>query len=225
MNLSEAIQELENFVEKFRIAVFADDKTPLPNALALREESVFIDNGTSEFNIIIFGDLNRFKGLNDLYGHDAGDIAIREAGTLLHEIVNEILHCKAFRTSGDEFVCLLTTNSIDKFLQFLADFAEINFLYEKKPLKTAMSFGYAISDKKTSFTDLLGRAELACQSAKITGDGICVKWTEELERDVPTNLRSRCQKCGAGIVCNIPKQSLFQKLRFCPCCGETLQSI
>jgi ribosomal protein S27AE len=85
-----------------------------------------------------------------------------------------------------------------------------------------MSFGYAIKDGKTSVSDLLERAEMACQYAKAEGDGFCVGWSEEIQRNQLINLRERCQKCGAKISCNIPAQNAPTKLKLCPCCGESL---
>jgi hypothetical protein len=60
MNLDEAILQLEEVVAQIRKASFADDKTPLKNALALRNEVKSIEVGNTEFDVVIFGDLNGF---------------------------------------------------------------------------------------------------------------------------------------------------------------------
>lgn len=221
MNLREAIEQLEKIVDEVRQAVFVDDKTKLKNALALRDEALLIDNGKSEFDVVIFGDLNRFKGLNDLHGHDAGNLAINQAGERIYDVA-EKLSAKAFRQSGDEFVILLKKDLIESFVSDASSFAEIIFSYYEKPLKTAMSFGYAVNDGKTSFSDLLERAEMACQYAKNQGDGICVGWSESIKQNPIVNLRDRCQNCGAKISCNVPTQNAPVKLKLCPCCGDSL---
>ncbi|MGI8654519.1 MAG: diguanylate cyclase domain-containing protein [Pyrinomonadaceae bacterium] len=194
MNLREAIEQLGQVVEDIKQAVVVDDKTPLKNALALRDESVLIDRGESEFDMIIFGDLNRFKTLNDAHGHDAGDVAIRVVGERISQTIIERWKAKAFRQSGDEFVILLRRDLIKRFLQETSAFAEILFTHREESLKTAMSFGYAVSDGKTNFNDLLKRAEVACQSAKNQGDGICIKWSKAIERNALISFRERCQK-------------------------------
>lgn len=224
MNLREAIDQLGLVFEKVKQAVFVDDKTPLKNALALRDEAALIDVGSSEFDVIIFGDLNRFKGLNDQYGHYAGDVAISKVGEKIQESFVQMLQGKGFRQSGDEFIILLKQASTEEFLKESTSFVEILFSYEGESLKTAMSFGYAISDGKTSFSDLLGRAEVACQNAKNQGDGVCVAWSEEVQRNALINLRGRCPKCEAKISCYVPKQNApnQNKLRRCPCCDEPL---
>jgi hypothetical protein len=53
MNLREAIEQLGQVVEDIKQAVVVDDKTPLKNALALRDESVLIDRGESKFDVIV----------------------------------------------------------------------------------------------------------------------------------------------------------------------------
>lgn len=219
MKLIEAIKQLDKIVDEIRQAVFVDDKTPLKNALGLREESALIDKGESEFEVVFFGDLNRFKGLNDQFGHDAGDVAILKAGEKIHQIAVERYSAKAFRQSGDEFVILLKKENVGEFLTALPEFEKISFSYEEKTLITAMSFGYAVNDDETEFIGLLKNAETACQIAKNEGDGICIKWTEDIERNALVNFRDRCQNCNAKISCNVPKQNAPEKLKFCPACG------
>lgn len=222
MNLSEAITQLEDVVNDVRGAASADDITRLPNAFALRAVARLIDAGDSKFGVIVFGDLNRFKGLNDLHGHEAGDVAIYEAGERLRQVVIEELKAQAFRRSGDEFVVLLRPSQLKPFKRVAPSFAAILFEHRKVALKTTMSFGYAARDGKTSFADLLTRAETACRHAKAQGDGVCVSWSDEIQRNPLVNLRDGCQMCGAAINCNVPKQNAPARLISCPCCGEPL---
>lgn len=69
MNLDIAIEQLLEAASKVRAKSFADDKTPLGNALALSREKALINIGQSEFDVIVFGDLNDFKHLNDTHTH------------------------------------------------------------------------------------------------------------------------------------------------------------
>lgn len=222
MSLDDAIGQLESLVAEIRRVSFYDDKTPLGNALALAQEERRINEGVSEFDVIIFGDLNDFKHLNDEYGHEAGDLAIKRVGETIHEIVAEGTLAKAFRQSGDEFVILLKQDLVERFLSVASSFGHIFFSHKGQELRTAMSLGYAYSDGKTSFRDLLGRAEVACQHAKAQGDGICIEWTEDMKLNPLVRKSGRCQKCSAKISCNVPAQNAPATLNFCPCCGEPL---
>ena len=116
MNLDESIDQLERFVRDVRQSSLIDDKTTLGSALALRQEERIINEGNAFLTIVVFGDLNDFKHLNDEHGHEAGDVAISEVGKKIHKIVVEDLRGKAFRLSGDEFVILVDANAIDAFL-------------------------------------------------------------------------------------------------------------
>jgi diguanylate cyclase (GGDEF)-like protein len=91
MNLDEAIEGLEKLVAEVRSASLTDDKTRLGSALALRQEARLMNEGVSEFDVIIFGDLDDFKHLNDLHGHDAGDVAINKVGEVIHKLIVEDL--------------------------------------------------------------------------------------------------------------------------------------
>lgn len=98
----------------------------------------------------------------------------------------------------------------------------IAFSYNEKQLTAAMSIGYARSDGKTSFDDLLERADLACQFAKAQGDGTCVEWTEDLLLNPLIRISGKCRNCGAKISCNLPRQNAPSELKVCPCCAELL---
>ncbi len=57
-------------------------------------------------------DLNRFKEVNDLYGHAAGDIVLKTLGARMHEVLHE--NETLARLGGDEFVAVQTSSDRDK---------------------------------------------------------------------------------------------------------------
>lgn len=56
--------------------------------------------------VLFFIDLDGFKKINDTYGHDAGDLALIEAGVRFRECVRE--HDTVARIGGDEFIIVLS---------------------------------------------------------------------------------------------------------------------
>jgi len=52
-------------------------------------------------------------------------------------------------------------------LSIVFELGNVLFSHKEKDLRTGMSLGYARSDGKASFSDLLERAEAACQNAKL----------------------------------------------------------
>jgi diguanylate cyclase len=222
MSLDEAISRLETVIAEVRQASLVDEKTALGSALALRNEERLINEGTSDFNVIVFGDLNDFKQLNDEHTHDAGDVGIKRVGEIINKMIIEDLEAKAFRQGGDEFVILLKEDSVERFLSVSSTLGNVLFSHKDQELRTAMSLGYAFNDGKTSFSDLLARAEAACQIAKVQGDGVCVKWTNEIKLNPLIRLSERCHNCGARTTCNIAQRNAPPKLKCCPSCGEEL---
>jgi len=60
---------------------------------------------TDHLSVVVF-DLNGFKGINDRYGHAAGDRTLCDVAVCLRGVVGERGLC--VRTGGDEFVVVLT---------------------------------------------------------------------------------------------------------------------
>lgn len=68
-----------------------------------------IENGDAKFGIVMV-DMNYLKILNDTYGHEKGDIAIR---SLCHMICKVFAHSPVFRIGGDEFVVILEKEQLE----------------------------------------------------------------------------------------------------------------
>jgi diguanylate cyclase (GGDEF)-like protein len=226
MSLQEAITTLKFAVEEIARAARSDDMTPLHNALALSEVASSVGIGGDNPDVVIFGDLDNLKRLNDNFGHAAGDAAINEVGKLIQNLFVKECKAQAFRRSGDEFVVLLSSNLLEEFRTRASSFASCSFQFEGKTLETAVSFGYAVSQGESSFADLLAKAEAACQAAKFQAGGVCLEWSQKFEQHGIKNIRSRCSNCGTQITCNVPRDAVPQdgELLFCPCCGKSLTS-
>lgn len=85
-----------------------DSLTGLPNRLLLEQH---LDHGLTQARrygwklAILFIDLDKFKNINDSYGHDIGDkVLISVAERLQDSVRGEDMVC---RWGGDEFVCVL----------------------------------------------------------------------------------------------------------------------
>lgn len=98
-------------IEHQRIAAqrqaLRDHLTGLPNRLALEGELFRLADGDRSFSVLAL-DLDRFKPVNDLFGHHAGDLALIEVAQRLAAqlLPGEFLA----RIGGDEFVAIVRRN-------------------------------------------------------------------------------------------------------------------
>lgn len=123
-------------------------------------------------SVVIF-DLDHFKGLNDNFGHDAGDYVLRELAQLLRD--NGIRKGDIFaRYGGEEFVVLLPLTNLKQAFEIserLRKLIEVNeFIYDDKRLPVTASIGVADYRKGVNNgTDLFKRADNAVYAAKDAG--------------------------------------------------------
>ena len=96
-------------------------------------------------------DLDELKTINDHWGHNAGDFALKTIGQALRNASEESDICCRF--GGDEFYCLLPRDSADTprtFLlrveQYLDHFNQLS----DKPYNISVSSGYATLDLRSS---------------------------------------------------------------------------
>jgi len=86
-----------------------DNLTSLPNRKACLEtlaRKVRECAAAGEDVAVIFIDLDRFKEINDAFGHSAGDDVLKEIGARLLRFASET--CVPTRISGDEFVVIVS---------------------------------------------------------------------------------------------------------------------
>ncbi|TME75185.1 MAG: diguanylate cyclase, partial [Chloroflexi bacterium] len=81
-----------------------DALTDLPNRLMLREE-IQKAIGTNASVVLLLLDIDNFKEVNDSFGHQLGDVLLRQMGARLREAVDGAPLIA--RLGGDEFAILL----------------------------------------------------------------------------------------------------------------------
>ncbi len=93
--------------EIFHLA-YHDPLTNLPNRRMFMNQlrSEIIERNNSKSNLsILFIDLDNFKFINDKWGHDAGDLVIKEAANRIKEALRQT--DMVARLGGDEFIVML----------------------------------------------------------------------------------------------------------------------
>lgn len=108
-----------------------------------------VNNGSEVKFSGIMADIDRFKAINDNYGHQAGDDALEAFSTIV--IKNFRKTDVVARYGGDEF-CILTDicdeYEIEKAMQRLRENLEAFNAEKKLPFDISFSLGYAIYDSE-----------------------------------------------------------------------------
>ncbi len=152
-----------------------DALTGLPNRNRLRE---FLDGKLrtiprEDASLVMMSlDLDRFKPVNDSYGHEAGDWVLNEVAVRMRECLRG--DDLVARMGGDEFVLILSnlysTDEIERLCERLITTIEQPFCYGNHRIYISASIGLSLAPADgTNAEDLLRNADLALYEAKNAG--------------------------------------------------------
>lgn len=108
---------------------------------------------------MIYLDLNALKGVNDEFGHDAGDDVLRRTGEIVKQVVNPPY--SGSRIGGDEFIVLLPhadQSTAAKLIITLKELFHLDNQYHAG-LPISVAIGTATSEPYESLEDVLKRAD------------------------------------------------------------------
>src|SRR5262245_6633467 len=147
-----------------------DSLTGLANRRAIEEslaaEIARAERFTHALAVVLL-DLDRFKEINDSFGHPAGDAMLREVSRLLLSLARQ--GDTVGRWGGEEFVVVLPETDLvgaRRFAERLRRTIESHALGE---MKTSTSCGGATMLRSDSVEELLGAADKALYQAKSNG--------------------------------------------------------
>ena len=160
-----------------------DPLTGLMNRRSLESAVQRLANNGRRY-VIAYGDLDHFKLLNDVHGHDTGDRALR----LFAGVLGDCVRPGDFvaRYGGEEFVIMLpecTRSDAVAVLERVRDQLEVAVHNESAPSFT-VSFGVAASAFDRTFGETLEIADQALLRAKAEGRNRIVV-SEMVEADGP----------------------------------------
>lgn len=120
-------------------------------------------------------DLDRFKPVNDRFGHPAGDALLRELAARIAETVRD--DDIAARLGGDEFVVVQGAigrpEEAEMFARRLAHLIAAPYVIDGKPIEIGISLGYATSPPYVASLDaLIEAADAALYRVKRAGGGV-----------------------------------------------------
>lgn len=153
-----------------------DALTGLPNRTLLRDrlEEAMVRHAEHATPIaLLFMDLNRFKEVNDTFGHHYGDALLEDLSRRLAYALRS--DDTIARLGGDEFAALLPNAGVEEAIavaEKLAATVDAPFVIEGQDFYVGISVGIALCpDHGRDAALLMRRADIAMYAAKRTGNG------------------------------------------------------
>jgi two-component system, cell cycle response regulator len=110
-------RRLEAVGEELRATARRDPLTGLSNRLQLSEDVAALEDGVARYGhrySVALLDVDHFKAYNDLYGHPAGDEALRAVAAVL--AANSRVGDRCYRYGGEEFLCVFPEQTAEQAL-------------------------------------------------------------------------------------------------------------
>jgi two-component system cell cycle response regulator len=158
-----------------------DSLTGLPNRRAIEEWTRKQIRGATRHGFplwAVLGDIDSFKGVNDTFGHEAGDVVLRGFGDILRRGTRVSDMCARF--GGDEFLLAIShvnaTEVETAINRMRAQFSAQAFLFAGQCVSVTATFGAASVQccEPKELATLLRRADEMLYEAKRAGRN-CVR--------------------------------------------------
>ena len=174
------ISERKDAEEKIQHLAFYDPLTNLPNRRLMRqrlEQALVVCRREQHYAALIFLDLDDFKNVNDLYGHQIGDGMLCQVAERLRHALRE--RDTVARFGGDEFVVLLeglevnateAATQVERIGRKLLQTLREPYLIKDQVFSSSASLGIVLfNDEQHTADELMQYADLSMYSAKAAG--------------------------------------------------------
>jgi len=125
----------------------------IDNLTTLRNRQAFYQDTSRKIaGALVSVDMNELKYINDTFGHEKGDEALRTIGHILQKFSGS--NSVAYRIGGDEFVILYskaTEDDINIYISIMKD--------ELEKVKYSCAFGYSMKNSSKTIQDMLVEAD------------------------------------------------------------------
>ena len=188
------VTDSRNEIVALRHQALHDGLTDLPNRMMLFERLAdALEAARSDGRLIalLLMDLDRFKEVNDTFGHHFGDVLLKQVAFRLRNQLH--IDDTVARLGGDEFAVVLTSaldpNAVAMTARRILNSLQQPFVVEGQVLEVGASIGIALypqhgSDART----LMRRADVAMYATKQSNAGFTFHERDEPESRVPDQL-------------------------------------
>ena len=140
--LSVAIAAVLFYIYFMEISIQTDSMTKLLNRRCFKDHLKKLDYCTA---IVLF-DVNKFKSINDNFGHKAGDVVLQQVAANIRYVFVNMGY--VYRTGGDEFAMILHKNQLERMnFQLMIESLEARLdkvRRKQNPILPSVSMGYSV---------------------------------------------------------------------------------
>lgn len=182
------ITERKKAEQKIYHLAYHDALTDLPNRRLFMKklrDAVKEASFTEALFAVMFIDLDKFKHVNDSWGHETGDVILSEASARIRKVLptKDLLG----RIGGDEFAVLATSiqnkQEVAKLAETIVEKMEEPMFIPEGSFTLSCSIGISLFPKdSTSGDDLLSKADTALYDIKNNVRTRYVFFTEEMKK-------------------------------------------
>ena len=169
---------MEKQRKKFRQMSLTDGLTGLFNRIGFNEQvEKYLNNNESKKCIAMLLDVDNFKFINDVHGHEVGDQVLIQLATSMKKEFPE--NAVIGRNGGDEFCVLIKDCNEDEAKNLIERFTmkKRTFLHKGKEYKYSISLGYVeYPTYAHKDSELLRYADIALYEVKLRGKHGCLPY-------------------------------------------------
>jgi diguanylate cyclase (GGDEF)-like protein/PAS domain S-box-containing protein len=195
-NLTHDLTERRQAEEQLTVMATHDGLTGLPNRRLFMERLEHaLENSDRRPGAVavLFADLDRFKDINDTWGHDSGDQVLALVANRIRSVLRP--NDTAARLGGDEFVMvcedLVAEDEVIRIARRIEEAVARPCQLEKATLTITASIGIAIAGRTDTAEDILRHADEAMYEAKQGGRAQHRVYREAPRDTVAIRMRNR----------------------------------
>lgn len=173
---SDELREVKSKLEEYKRLADTDALTQLQNRRAFDRviSAIYNSNRGIAFGALIIADIDRFKTINDRFGHPVGDRIIQIVAGIIRATVKE--ETFVARTGGEEFAIILEGHGEDATSRIAEDIRQaimeapfVNVANGANYGPVTMSLGLCMATQAQGADDLYAKADRALYASKGAG--------------------------------------------------------
>lgn len=165
-----------------------DQLTKVLNKVAFEEHAAELIRHSTGAKLAFFMiDIDNFKTINDVLGHQTGDRVLADIGDILRDVFCG--SCLVGRLGGDEFAVLITARRAESCEYFVGLYDTYRIALQEKfekqfdQVAVTSSVGIAVSESGEEFRQLYRQADTALYHSKRSGKNTCSIYRKDMEVD------------------------------------------